>query len=414
MSTAWITAEEVQHRLGVKAQTLYAYVSRGLIAHRQDESDPRRSLYSFQDVNRLMSRKARGRSHAAVAEEALDHGAPVMTSAITAIVDGRPYYRGRDAIQLAETATLEDAARLLWDTGDMDPFAGIAPHPSVALGHDGRSRAFSLLAHRAAADPSTHGRSNVVLAREAASVLTDLVDAMCGSARSGLLHERLAKTWRVDGFRADLIRRALVLVADHELNASTFAARVAASTGASLAACALAGLSTLSGPLHGGMTAQVAAFVAEARRNNDPRQAAAQRLAQGLDLPGFGHPLYPMGDPRGRSIAMSVRYADDLLDIARAGEQVTGVAPNVDFALVAMARTIGLPAESPFMLFAIGRTVGWIAHAMEQKAQGHGPIRPRAKYDGPAPMRDAPEPPEPERDGDAAPEAPAPAALAAE
>jgi citrate synthase len=384
----WITAEEAQGRLGVKLQTLYAYTSRGLIANRADAADPRRSLYAADDIARLMVRKMRGR-RASVAHEAMSFGEPVLSSAITTISGGRLYYRGQDAAVLAETASLEDVARLLWGCTDDDPFLGLNAHPVLATGPDSRARAFSLLALRAATDPAISGRSDRTLRREAASLLTDLVDAMCGQARTGAIHDRLARTWRVEGPKVDAIRRALVLTADHELNASTFAARVTASTGATLAAGALAGLAALSGPLHGGMTAQVTGFIAEVRRASDPREAAMQRLAQGLEAPGFGHPLYPHGDPRAAALGGAVRYSDEMQKILRACEGVTGAQPNLDFALVAMSRTLGLPADAPFALFTIGRAAGWIAHMLEQRASGAGLIRPRARYVGPAPGEEA-------------------------
>ena len=379
----WISAEEAQARLGVKLQTLYAYASRGLIANRADTSDPRRSLYAAEDITRLSLRKMRGR-RASVAQEALSFGEPVLSSALTTIAAGQLYYRGQNAAELARTATLEEVARLLWGC-DEDPFPLLAAHPVAVSGPDSRARAFALLAHRAANDAAMSGRSDRALRREAASVLADLVDAMCGASRSAPLHERLARAWRVEGPRMDAIRRALVLTADHELNASTFAARVAASTGAPLAAAALAGLSTLSGPLHGGMTVQINGFVAEVRRSPDPKTAAMQRLAQGLEVPGFGHPLYPDGDPRARAIQATVRYSDEMHAIAQAGEAVTGSAPNLDFALVAACRTLGLPSDAPFTLFTVGRMVGWLAHALEQKQSGGGLIRPRARYVGPIP-----------------------------
>ena len=381
MGVQWITAEEAQARLGVKAQTLYAYTSRGQISNRADGADPRRSVYSSEDIERLTLRKTQGRK-AATARETMSFGEPVLASALTTIANGSLYYRGEDAVILAETASLEDVARLLWNCEDDDPFAGLNPHPPVASGPEARGRAFGMLAHRASIDAAMSGRADAALRREAASVLTDLVDAMAGSSRSGLLHDRLARSWRAEGAKADAIRRALVLTADHELNASTFAARVAASTGAPLAAAALAGLSTLSGPLHGGMTAQVTAFVAEVRRSSDPRSAALNRLAQGLHVPGFGHPLYPKGDPRAKAIHAAARYSEEMYAIAQAGESVTGSPPNLDFALVALCRTIGLPQDAPFTLFAIGRAAGWIAHALEQKALGAGVMRPRAHYIG--------------------------------
>lgn len=383
MTAHWISAEEAQSRLGVKLQTLYAYTSRGLIANRVDSDDPRRSLYAAEDIQRLTQRKMQGR-RASVAQEALSFGEPVLTSALTTITGGRLYYRGRDAADLAETATLEDIARLLWAC-DEDPFQGLAPHPTAVSGPESKARAFAVLAHRAATDVAMSGRAERALKREAASVLADLVDAVVGASRSGPLHERLARSWRIEGPKSDAIRRALVLIADHELNASTFAARVAASTGATLAASALAGLAALSGPLHGGMTMQVAAFIAEVRRSSDPRAAAMQRLAQGLDVPGFGHPLYPGGDPRAKALQAAARYSDEMYAIAQAGEQVTGAPPNLDFALVALCRTLGLPSDAPFTLFTVGRTVGWLAHALEQRASGGGVIRPRARYVGPQP-----------------------------
>ena len=375
MGGAWITAEEAQSRLGVKLQTLYAYASRGLIAAYADAADPRRSLYSGDDIMRLALRKSRGRR---VAGE----GAPLawtqdpVSSGVSAVADGRLFYRGRDTADLAEKATLEETANILWGVDGPDPFLGLAPKPLSAIGPDPRARAFSLLAQRAAADPATSGRADRALQREAAALLTDLVDAVCGQVRNGPLHDRLAKAWRVEGAKADLIRRALVLSADQELNAASLAVRVAASTGAPLAGAALAGLATLSGPLHGGMTAQVAAFIAESRRALDARAAAQARLAQGLDVPGFGHPLFPMGDPRAKSMAAGMRFADDLMAVAIAGESVTGLSPNLEFSLVALSRTIGLPADAPYTILMVARTAGWLAHALEQRASGQA-IRPK-------------------------------------
>jgi len=379
MSANWITAEEAQARLGVKLQTLYAYASRGLISNRADAEDPRRSLYASDDIMRLALRKGRGRQGGRAGESPLGWIEPGVASGVAMVTEGRLFYRGRDAVELCEQATLEEAARLLWRSEDEDPFLGLAPHPSMAAGPDPRARAFSLLAYRAAHDPAASGRAERALQREAAALLTDVVDAVCGQARNGPLHDRLARAWRVEGLKADIVRRALVLAVDQELNAASLAVRVAASTGAPLAAAVLAGLSTYSGPLHGGMTAQVAGFIAEARRASDPRAAAMQRLAQGLDVPGFGHPMFPDGDPRARAMAAALRYADDLTEIARAGEAVTGVAPNFDFALVAMARTLGLPADAPAAIMMVARTAGWLGHALEQRTDG-GAIAPRVRY----------------------------------
>lgn len=385
MSAKWITAEEAQARLGVKLQTLYAYASRGLIASRADADEPRRSLYAADDIMRLSLRKGRGRAGVQqgsdrIGDSPLAWTEPAVVSKVAAVSDGRLFYRGRDAVALAETASLEETARLLWACEGEDPFMGLAPHPALVTGPDARARAFALLAHRAAHDPATSGRAPGALKREAASILTDLVDAVCGQSRNGPLHDRLAKAWRLEGLKADMVRRALVLAADQELTPSSLAVRVAASTGAPLAASVLAGLATFSGPLHGGMTAQVAGFIAEARRLSDARHAAMQRLAQGLDLPGFGHPMFPDGDPRARSMAEGLRYADGLIEIAVAGEAVTGQAPNLDYALVAMARTLGLPVDAPQTIMLVARAAGWLGHALEQRVEGAA-INARVRYE---------------------------------
>jgi citrate synthase len=382
MSSNWITADEAQARLGVKLQTLYAYASRGLVAARADDADPRRSLYAADDIMRLTLRKGRGRPTERAADAPTAWMEPAVVSGVAAISDGRLFYRGRDAVQMAETATLEDVARLMWRCDGDDPFSGLAPHPAHVAGPDPKARAFAVLAHRAAHDPGVSGRAASALKREAASVLTDLVDSVCGQARNGPLHDRLAKAWRLEGAKVDVVRRALVLAADQELNPSSLAVRVAASTGAPLAASVLAGMAAFSGPLHGGATAQVAGFLAEARRVSDGRAAAMQRLAQGLDVPGFGHPMFPEGDPRARALAEAVRYADGLVEIAAAAEAVTGQAANLDYALVATARTLGLPADAPATILMVARAAGWLGHALEQRVSG-ATLGVRARYEDP-------------------------------
>jgi citrate synthase len=377
----WLTATEAALRLGVRQQTLYAYVSRGRIEAKTDLRDPRKSLYRAQDVVRLQTRKQRGRKAAHVAEDAIAWGEPVLASAITTIVDGRLYYRGRDATVLARTETLESVARLLRG-GDGASLKVRAPSEALTS-PSARARAFAVLAQRAGSDPPARGRAPLALAAEAAGLLDAFADAVAGDAApvEGPIHVRLAKAWGCDRRGGELIRIALVLLADHELNASTFAARVAASTGASLAAAALAGLSALSGPLHGGIAPRVEAFIAEAGRVG-AEPAVRARLAQGLRIPGFGHPLYPGGDPRARALLAAFTPPPAFEAVRAAGESLTGEAANVDYALTALVEALRLPGEAAFLLFAIGRCAGWLAHALEQLQTGQL-IRPRARYVGP-------------------------------
>jgi citrate synthase len=176
-----------------------------------------------------------------------------------------------------------------------------------------------------------------------------------------------------------LIRRTLVLTADHELNASTYATRVVASTRAPLGACLLAGLTALVGPLHGGMTNEVRHLLADPLVAADPSGAIAVRLARGERIPAFGHPLYPDGDPRAAALLSRIQLSPRARRLVDAMQSMTGIAPNIDFALLMVEKRLRLPTGAAFAMFAVGRTVGWIAHALEQWRDGTL-IRPRAVY----------------------------------
>ena len=378
--TDWIGAEEAMARLGVRPQTLYAYVSRGRVQTRVDSQDSRRSLYRSADIAGLAQRKTRSRKVSDVATGTIAWGEPVLSSAITTVSDGRLFYRGRNAVELAETETLEAVARLL--RGGHGAALKRTERPLPPPGADMRARAFLALAARAGEDAPALGRHPLALAVEAATLLDVLTDAIAGQVGGGPIHNRLAMAWGLGpgGVGADLIRRILVLLADHELNPSAFSARVAASTGASLSACALAGLATLSGPRHGGAPAAIRVLAAEAEQLG-ARAAITARLAEDRGLPGFGHPLYPQGDPRAAALLARFAPTPILGALSEAVGTFTGQAPNIDFALVCLAETLKLPTDAPFALFATARCAGWIAHAIEQ-VQGGGIIRPRARYTG--------------------------------
>jgi citrate synthase len=378
----WLSAQEALTWLRVRPQTLYAYVSRGRVRAEPDPIEPRRSRYRASDVAALAERKARGRKASDVAIGAIAWGEPVLASAITTVRDGRLYYRGQDAVRLSETATLEEVARLLRGGLGLPPDEGLTAPP----GPTAQSRAFAAFSLRADADPPAQGRSADDLASEAAQLLDLMAAAIAGpeghvqrEEEAGAIHERLGRAWRAPRETWDAIRRALVLLADHELNASTFAARVTASTGVSLGAAVLAGLAALSGPRHGGMAARVEAFADEAAR-----VGWRKAITPGEPPPGFGHALYPDGDPRGAALLASIEVPPPLAALRREVEAASGQRANVDFALVALRQSLGLPDEAPFALFALARTAGWLAHAIEQIQTG-AVIRPRARYVGVAP-----------------------------
>ncbi|MYN27818.1 citrate synthase [Duganella sp. CY42W] len=391
----WMTAAEALDVLNVRPQTLYANVSRGKIRAKADGDDPRRSLYHRDDVLR-MARRANGRRKVEiVSSEAMQYGDPVLPSAISTALEGRLLYRGHDAATLAETASLEDIAALLWECPP-DEAAAIWPASasqataSSASGQTSTDSALAagllILARRSAVDAPSLGRPVAELRAEAAGVLATLVDAMIGAGPTsdGIpISRRLARAWRAEAHE-DLIRRALVLMADNELNASTFATRVAISTGASLAAGVLAGFTTLTGPLHGGAAQQFAQLIAQANASG-ATQAVHDWLASNRALPAFGHPLYRDGDPRAKALIKLLPKMEPHEALAVAAEQQAGELPNIDYALSLLTTACGLPKDAPFILFAVGRCVGWLAHALEQ-VQANRLIRPRARYTGPAPV----------------------------
>ena len=378
----WVERDTALARLGVRPQTLYAYVSRGRIGMRPDPTDPRRSLYSADDLEALVTRRARGRRRAVVAESTMAWGEPSIATSISTVVRGRLIYRGQDAVRLADEATLEEVAALLWSVEGAVAFdpSGTAARPDA----DPRAAALDALADLAARGRATLGRPAPMLHADASEAVGTMARALGARPGPEPLHERLARGWSLRGARAsEVLRRTLALLADHELNASTFAARVAASTGASIAASLLAGLCALSGPRHGGAPAEVAALADDAERSGG-EAAVARWLGREVPLPGFGHPLYPDGDPRARAMLGAIRVDEALASVRDAVGASTGAKPNVDFALVAVVRALGLPTGATFSLFALGRSVGWAAHAMEQAETG-GLIRPRARYEGPPP-----------------------------
>jgi len=386
-----LTAESAADRLGVSRATLYAYVSRGLIQAHSAPDDPRRRLYNARDIDRLAGNRTRGRKAADIAAATLDFGLPALASGITLIEGDHLFFRGRDAAGLAARANLEETARILWDCSE-DPFGAAPPvaksaAPLIASLADAfpLDRCMAVLPVAGVGAAMTWQRDQRRLWHDGAMLLRLMAAAATGTGPSEApTHLHIAHAWGLDVAAAEAIRAALVLCADHELNASAFAVRVVASTGASLAACVAAGLSALSGPRHGGQTSLVEILFEEAERFGDAGRLVQERLRRGDILPGFGHPLYRNGDPRALAL-LPLLPPDPTRDaLSEAMDAIRGKQPNVDFALVSLRRALRLKPGSALALFAIGRTAGWIAHALEQQTEDKL-IRPRARYVGPTP-----------------------------
>ena len=367
----WVNRAAALSILGVKPQTLYAYVSRGQIGV---QHEGRSSLYRAADVAALAARKARGRKPRSIAASSLSWGEPSIETALSAIVRGRLIYAGKDAVTLSQTSTLEEVAELLWN----------APSPVVFDVLSGPTDTpFQALAAAVSAARPLYRRGLAKQVLDAQAAIARLAAALGVRAGQGALHLGLADKWGVGAKAAELIRAALVLMADHDLNASTFACRVAASTGASMPAALLAGLCALSGPAHGGASAALARLMDEADEGD-----AAATVQRWLDaygqLPGFGHPLYPEGDARAQTLLERVQPDARMARLAQIVYREAGLHPNIDFALTVVTKTLGLPSDAPFTLFLLGRSVGWAGHAIEQ-AQSHHLIRPRGIYTGSMP-----------------------------
>ncbi len=387
--------------LGVKKETLYAYVSRGLLRGERDPARSRESRYRREDVHALKARRELRADPALAASLGLHWGLPVLSSSLTLVDDGRLYYRGRDVTRLAREATAEAVAALLWtgsQEGAAELFAGEAPLLPRAAARPGAGllpveRCQVVLPLAAAADLRALDLRPAAVTATGARILRLLAATAAGVGAEGGVARTLRRGFvprRADAERA--LDAALILCADHELNVSTFTARCVASAAATPYDVVGAGLAALKGVRHGGHTPRVEALIREVRRPADAEGVVAERLRRGETPPGFGHPLYPRGDPRA---AVLVDLAAELTDGAPALERglalrdavrrLTGERPTLDFGLAMLGAVLKLPAGGALALFAIGRTIGWIAHALEQYADARL-IRPRARYEGPPPQ----------------------------
>lgn len=379
----WIARSEALTRLGVKAQTLYAYVSRGRIAARPDPTDSRKSLYAASDVARLCGGEVEGVDAGAVRTPNLGaaaRGEADVLSSVSMTADGRLFYRGLDAVQMAESGSIEAASRVLWDARGEDPFAGLKPRIDPIVGGSTQRRILAVLARRLIEDRSARTHEPAVLKREAASLINEVMDSVSGPGPRLYFHQRLARGFKVVDLHSHLLRRALVLGADKGLDAAVLATRASAEGGAPLAGAVLAGLGTLVGSL----TAMddVVAYVSEARR--DPTGAAKRWIGLRGSAPGFGTCDFARTDPRVDALLSHAGLAPELAAIRTEGEAAGGQGASFELALALLARKLDLGPTGAGDLLLLGRLNGLLAHAVDQVIDG-SPIRARLRYVGPEP-----------------------------
>jgi len=389
----YLTAKEVTAMLGITPATLYAYVSRGLIRSEATESDSRAKRYNAEDVYKLKERKEQRQNPTKAAQNALHWGTPILESGLTLITEQGPYYRGYAARALAQSHTIEQVAALFW-TGDFSAadrlFASRAPinqaldRPALLV-HQRLNLALTLAS---AEDWAAYDLRPDATALTGARILKLVTAALIGvPAINGSITQALSTAWASDAVQ-QLLNAALILCVDHELNVSSFTARVVASAEAHPYAVVMGGLAALQGIKHGGSTERAEALLRDIATITDISDYLSERLRQGEYIPGFGHRVYPDGDPRAAFLLdLAARQFPDSPAMALAQRVIAAIrqlidqAPNIDFALATLVHTLQLPKGSGFALFALGRTVGWIGHAIEQYAL-KTMIRPRATYTG--------------------------------
>ncbi len=411
VAAEYITAAEATRLLRIKPQTLYTYVSRGLIRSVAQLDDKRR-LYHREDIQNTRARGLARRGQGAAAEGAMRWGGqPVIDTAITEITPEGPRYRGRLALDLArEGCSFEAVAELLW-TGVLQQVPGHWRLSALPAGFGTRLNAaaragspppilhlFALAAGMLGAGTTVGaeiGRGDTLTAGR--DLLLVLAGCLGYLARRPAFHtpkgdvriaEFAARTLlaRPSARAVEAIDRALVVSADHELSSSTFAARVAASTGAELRACVEAALVTHSGATLGGGCDIAEDLLHDAVTRAQVRQRLTSAEKAGLRIPGFNLPLYPKGDPRARYLlelaksleARSARALTIYAFIEEAEERLE-LRPSIEVGLVALAAALGLPERSAGAIWALGRAAGWIAHVIEQRLAGFV-LRPRARY----------------------------------
>jgi citrate synthase len=433
--TGWLSAAEAARRLGIKRETLYAYVSRGMLTRRR-EVGGRESRFDPTEVARLASRTRAG-GRAGSLEVVIDSALTLLDPA------GKLWYRGWDAEAAARTASFEQVAEWLWTpltaggapaggapaggapagAGSEAPCVGAGAGVGVfqapaevlavarqavgalAAGTPPIDRLRVALAAAATADPLRFDRRPDAVAAAGQRIIAVLVDALpaevTGSAgdtssprpsEDSVAHRLWLRLCAAPGSpdQVAVLNAALVLLADHEMASSTLAARVAASTWADPYLVVTAGLAALGGPLHGSVGDRLVPLLRDAA-DRGAAEAISRKWRLGETVAGFGHVVYSARDPRAEALwpLLQAAWPDGSLIEATRDLIATVTAhgetfPNVDLMLATLVASGGMIEGSAEVIFAVARTAGWLAHAIEE--YGHRlRFRLRAAYVGPAP-----------------------------
>jgi len=382
-----LSSAEAARYLGVSRQTLYAYVSRGWVRSEAGYSS-RSRRYNRLDLERLRQRKQVRSEPTKKLTTALSWGVPLLETELTLIDEGQLYYRGRNAIELARSEQFFRVVQWFWN---QDQSFQVFPEGTRFIAPRARSSSLSefqrCLLELSDRDVGGYDLSVPNVLSTGWRILELFLRCLVGrsSVRLEEAAEQLQQAWAPKSQElAGLLNTALILCMDHELNASSFTARVVASAESSLYEVVLAGLGALRGHRHGGMSLLCYQLLTELESTNTLRTTLVEWHREKGFVPGFGHPLYPAGDVRAKALLQMLkktRVGQSQAKLVAQTVQVLRKPATIDLALAALARAYSLPAGSSFTIFALGRTAGWIGHAIEQHRQG-GLIRPRARYIG--------------------------------
>ena len=388
----WLTSAEAAARLGVKRATLYSYVSRGLL-QRVVDSDGRSSRFDPEEVDRLRSRANR-RNEGEVGV--------LVSTGITQVADGELRVRGRNLIGLSAETRFEEAADWVWgadaegqwpsrDNADSIVHNFQYQLPDTAPMIDRLRIAASVAS---ATDPLRNDLSTASVRAVGRRVVNLMVNSLplVAASREGDLAERLwcrLAPGRSNARQRAVLNRALVLLLDHGLASSTLGVRVAVSVRADPYSAVAAGLGILGGRLHGAASAPVHQVFQDAVASGDPAGALGEAQGRTGRTPGFGHSIYRRNDPRCSALMESVagawashEHLPLVLTVQSLASERTDVPASVDFALGAMTFLAGMRPEAGEAVFAIARTAGWIAHALEEYDEDPLRFRFRARYIG--------------------------------
>ena len=407
----YVSAREALQRLDIRLQTLYSYVSRGWIRSFKQPGRMDR-LYLTEDIERVRARSQARAGHGAVAASAMQLGEPIIATSITEITPEGPCYLGRPSLELARARmSFEAVAELLWAglwhdaplCWDIVPIPAELRRLTGSIGPiatpDQLIEVFALitltlgLIRGGVAERVRKGQS-LEAARQIIQTLAGCFGYISAQRRfvplkpgehvsGGLLRALTAKPTEEN---REALEAILVLLADHELAPGAFAARVAASSGATLHGCLASAMCANSGVRVGRMYDQIEDFLAGTDNSAELLRRTGQAQRRGQTVPGFSHALYPKGDPRGtflldlaRRRTRPSRRLAAVCSFADAAIAELGLHPRVELAVVALCMEMGLPARSGGAVFTLARSAGWVAHVLEQRLSA-SLLRPRAKF----------------------------------